>query len=181
MNINNRRNIILIAIIAVNLFADQITKHFARLHLNFGEYIRVIGDLKIFQLTFIENDGAFLSLGSTLPQPLKTWVLVLFPALAIIAGILYLILGKKVSFKQAVCVACIIGGGIGNVWDRAVHQGAVTDFLYFYVNNYIKSGILNVADLSITFGAIFLFIFQYREEKLEKQLKDNDKTVSRNS
>lgn len=167
-----RKNLLLIAIIAVNLAADQITKHFARLYLNLGEYIDVVGSL--FQLTFIENDGAFLGLGSDLPQPLKTYVLVLFPAIAIIAGILYLILGKKVSFRQAVCVACIIGGGIGNVWDRAVHGGAVTDFLHFGIGPSFRTGILNVADLSITFGAILLLIFQYLEERKEKLLKGND-------
>lgn len=177
MNKTVKRNIILIAIVLVNLAADQVTKYYARLHLNWGEYKHIVG--KLFQLTYAENDGAFLSMGSNLPQPFKTYVLVLFPALAIIAGVLYLIFGKKVSFKQAVCVACIVGGGIGNVWDRAVHEGSVTDFLFFYVNNYIKSGILNVADLSITFGAIFLFVFQYREEKQEKELKlkANDRPV----
>lgn len=174
------RNIFLIIIITINLAVDQISKYYARMHLMGRPAKEIVG--RLFQLTYAENDGAFLSLGSNLPQPWKTYILVLFPALAIIAGILYLIFGKKVSFKQAVCVACIIGGGIGNVWDRAVHEGAVTDFLYFEVNRHLRTGVLNIADLSITFGAILLFIFQYREEKKEKLkelklVKDNDGTL----
>ncbi len=169
MNQKIKRNILIISIIAVNLAADQISKYYARLHLTFGDMIDVVGTF--FQLTYAENDGAFLSLGENLPQPWKTVILVLFPTIAIIAGIFYLIFGKKVSFKQAVCVACIIGGGIGNVWDRATHMGKVTDFLYFGIGPNIRTGVLNIADLSITFGAICLLIFQHREEKQNSKLE----------
>jgi len=158
-------NIFLLIVVALNIFADQFTKHLARVYIEGNGIINVVGDF--FILTYAENIGAFLSLGSDLPQPWKTLVLVLFPSIAIIAGILYLIFGKNVSFKQSIAIACIIGGGVGNVYDRATHFGAVTDFLNFGIGN-IRTGILNVADLSITFGAIFLLIFQYIEEKKAK-------------
>ncbi len=177
-----KRNVFLLLIIFVNLSVDQISKHFARLHVQGEGIINVIGDF--FILTYAENSGAFLGMGQNLPQPWKTFVLVLFPSIAIIAGILYLILGKKVSFKQAVCVACIIGGGIGNVYDRAIHNGAVTDFLNFGfggIGSPVRTGILNIADISITFGAVCLFIFQYLEEKKEKELLNSDSTISENS
>ncbi|QEN06284.1 signal peptidase II [Thiospirochaeta perfilievii] len=167
-------NSVLIVVVIFNLAIDQISKYFARIYIQGQGIINVIGDF--FILTYAENSGAFLGLGSNLPQPLKTFVLVLFPLIAIIAGILYLILGKNVSFKQSIAIACIIGGGIGNVYDRAIHLGAVTDFLNFGIGN-IRTGILNIADLSITFGAIFLFIFQYIEEQKLK----NDGTNQKNS
>lgn len=161
MTIKNR-NIILIITVIINIALDQVSKSLARIYIEGKGIINVIGDF--FIMTYAENSGAFLSLGSNLPQPWKTLVLVLFPSLAIIAAILYLILGKHVSFKQSMAIACIIGGGIGNVYDRAMHLGAVTDFLNFGFGN-IRTGILNIADLSITFGAIALFIFQYQDEK----------------
>lgn len=167
-------NIILVIIIVFNFVFDQVSKHYARIYIQGKGIINVIGDF--FIMTYAENSGAFLSLGSNLPQPWKTLVLVLFPALAIIAGVLYLIFGKHVSFRQSVAIACIIGGGIGNVYDRAMHLGAVTDFLNFGFGN-IRTGILNIADLSITFGAIALFIIQYIEEK---ELK-NDGIITENS
>lgn len=175
-----KRNILITTVIIVNLGADQITKFFARVYIQGQGLINVVGDL--FVLVYAENGGAFLGLGSDLPQPLKTFVLVLFPSLAIIIAVLYLVLGKNVSFKQSMAIACIIGGGIGNVYDRAMHLGAVTDFLNFGIGNF-RTGVLNVADLSITFGAIALFIFQYQEDKKAAQLVEelNDGTVAKNS
>lgn len=170
-----KNNLIIISVIIVNLGVDQISKVIARSSLQGKGIINVVGDIMV--LTYAENTGAFLSMGSNLPQPWKTLVLVLFPALAIILATLYLIFGKKVSFRQSICIACIIGGGIGNVFDRAVHSGAVTDFLNFGIGN-IRTGILNIADLSITFGAIVLIIFQYMEEKRDKAIaadSTNDK------
>lgn len=166
-----QNKIIILIIILANIGADQITKYWARIYLAGQGYIEVIG--KFFILTYAENSGAFLSLGSNLDQPLKTIVLVLFPSIVIIVATLYLILGKNISFKQSVAIACIIGGGIGNVYDRATHLGAVTDFLNFGFGSVLRTGILNVADLSITFGAIFLFIFQYQEEK-KKEVEETD-------
>ncbi|OQY39906.1 MAG: signal peptidase II [Spirochaetaceae bacterium 4572_7] len=163
-------NILLISVIFVNLLADQITKYLAVVYIKGQGVIHVIGDF--FIMTYAENNGAFLGLGGNMPQPWRTFFLVLFPSIAIIAGILYLILRKKVSLKQSIAVASIIGGGIGNVYDRAMHQGAVTDFLNFGFGN-IRTGILNIADISITFGAILLFIFQYIEEKHSTTLPED--------
>ncbi len=167
------RNIWLIVIIVINIAADQITKILARIYIQGQGTIKVVGD--IFILYYAENSGAFLSMGNNLPQPWKTLLLTLFPTLAILAGILYLIFGNNISFRQAVCIACVIGGGIGNVWDRAMHHGAVTDFLNFGIGN-IRTGVLNVADLSITFGAILLLIFQSQEDK-----KRNESILDTNS
>lgn len=174
MTKNIKNNLILVLIIILNLAADQVSKYYARIYIQGQGLINVIGDF--FIMTYAENSGAFLSLGSNLPQPWKTLVLVLFPTLAIFAGILYLIFGKHVTFKQSIAIACIIGGGLGNIYDRAMHLGAVTDFLNFGFGN-IRTGILNIADLSITFGAIALFIIQYIEEKEIK----NDRTIKTDS
>lgn len=175
-----KRNIFILLVIFVNLAADQITKHFARIYVQGQGMIKVVGNF--FVLVYAENDGAFLGLGSNLPQPWKTYVLVLFPTLAIIVAILYMVFGKHVSFRQLMAISCIIGGGIGNVYDRAVHLGAVTDFLLFGIGN-VRTGILNVADLSITFGAIALFIFQYQEDKKTAELREalNDGIIEENS
>ncbi|MGL1892036.1 MAG: signal peptidase II [Spirochaetaceae bacterium] len=175
-----KRNIILSLVIIINLAADQITKILARIFIQGQGMINVIGDF--FILVYAENDGAFLSMFSDLGQPWKTIVLVFFPTVAIVVAILYLIFGKNVSFNQSVAIACIIGGGIGNVYDRIVHLGAVTDFLLFGIGP-LRTGVLNVADLSITFGAITLFVFQYKEDKKAAELRKelDDRTVRENS
>lgn len=157
-----QNNIWIILVIVVNFGLDQVTKIWARAELMGKGIINVVGD--IFILVYAENQGAFLSLGTNLPQPWKTLLLILFPLIAIILATLYLIFGKHVSFRQSIAIACIIGGGVGNIYDRIVFNGSVTDFLNFGLGN-IRTGVLNVADLSVTFGAIVLFIFQYLEEK----------------
>jgi signal peptidase II len=64
---------------------------------------------------------------------------------------------NKAETKQiAIGLGLIIGGAIGNVIDRLVH-GAVVDFLDFHLNNYHWPA-FNVADSSITIGAIILIL-----------------------
>jgi signal peptidase II len=53
----------------------------------------------------------------------------------------------------------IISGGIGNLVDRLLNKFSVIDFLNFGIGS-LRTGILNVADLSITFGAIALVIYE---------------------
>jgi signal peptidase II len=65
---------------------------------------------------------------------------------------------------QMVCISTIIGGGISNIFDRILFGGYVTDFMNFGIGS-LRTGILNFADMSITFGAIVLIIVQYVKEK----------------
>lgn len=64
------------------------------------------------------------------------------------------------------------------MYDRIFNNGLVVDFMNFGIGN-IRTGILNVADLSITFGAILLFIstlIQERKEKLAAARADESST-----
>jgi signal peptidase II len=51
----------------------------------------------------------------------------------------------------------VIGGGIGNVFDRIVY-GSVTDFLHINFG-FFQTGIFNLADLSIMTG-VFIILLQ---------------------
>jgi signal peptidase II len=51
-------------------------------------------------------------------------------------------------------LSLILGGAMGNLWDRMV-SGRVVDFLDFYVGNYHWPA-FNVADTAIVIGAILL-------------------------
>jgi signal peptidase II len=53
---------------------------------------------------------------------------------------------------------------LGNLIDRIVYKGIVIDFLNFGIGN-LRTGILNIADMAITFGIILLlyaFLIQKR-------------------
>jgi len=67
------RIIFILIIISLNIGCDQASKQTARANINFNEKINVISD--IFYLTKVENTGAMLSIGSKLPDYLRTILL----------------------------------------------------------------------------------------------------------
>ncbi|MBN2739092.1 MAG: signal peptidase II [Spirochaetales bacterium] len=167
--------LLIIIVIALNLGADQFTKQLARDNLKTHEYVEVVGQL--FVLTLAENDGAFLSLGSGFPEFIKLALLYVLPIIAVIGMIIFIFLNKKLTIGQVIALATVIGGGIGNLLDRLFRGGWVTDFMNFgfgSVRAGLRTGILNVADLSLTFGVIALLIItSMHEKKLEHEKKQN--------
>lgn len=149
-----RNYLLIILVIAFSIGLDQSTKILAREHLKYAGTVRIVGD--VFVLVYAENDGAFLGMGSNIPQPYKTVVLTIFPVLLTLVALGYLILDKKLTLWEMICIASIIGGGISNLYDRMLHQGTVTDFMNFGIGHWLRTGILNTADLSITLGAVAL-------------------------
>jgi signal peptidase II len=60
-------------------------------------------------------------------------------------------------------ISFIIGGGIGNIFDRIVH-GSVTDFLHIDMGIF-KTGIFNLADVSIMFGTACILVYNLTKRK----------------
>jgi len=165
MDLKNKNNIFLIAliIIAINIIFDQVTKEYARNNYKGQGTIQVVDN--IFVIHYTENDGAFLSLGSDLTEPFKTIVLTLIPAIFLTAfTVVILFFNHELHLFQVVCISTIIGGGASNILDRIIYSGYVTDFMNFGISS-LRTGILNFADMSITFGAILLVVAQYLKEK----------------
>ena len=63
----------------------------------------------------IENSGAFLSLGESLPLPIKLILLVIVPSLLLAWATIFVLTRQNLSTKTFVGIAFIIGGGIGNL------------------------------------------------------------------
>ncbi len=82
----------------------------------------------------------------------SAWVLTAV-ALAVVAG-LVIWLRKAETPLVALAIGLIIGGALGNVFDRVYH-GAVVDFLDFHLAGYHWPA-FNVADSGITVGAVIL-------------------------
>ncbi|MDD5066339.1 MAG: signal peptidase II [bacterium] len=154
--------LVVLFIVMLNIGCDQGTKDLARKRIRHQGTINVVGSLVI--LRYAENDGAFLSIGSRMPQPYKTILLVIFPIMIVIGSLLYISLNRGLSLLQTACLSSIIGGGISNIFDRILYNGMVTDFLNFGIGP-VRTGILNCADLSITLGAVLLVILQYWKER----------------
>ncbi len=143
----------IILIIAINIIIDQISKVWVRSSFSYGEIKRIVGDTFIMQ--YVENKGAFLGLGSDMNDTLRIILLLILPTLVLGYLIYYLITNKALDKLSLFAFCCIAGGGISNVFDRIV-RNQVTDYFYIYFNDTIKTGIFNIADMSVTFGMLIL-------------------------
>jgi len=156
----NRKNEVAIALstAAVNILLDRGTKAAAETFLKGRDAIRFLSDSIV--LVYTENTGAFLSLGASWPSWVKLAVLFYFPLLVCALAFLYCCAIEKDKARIALLVT-VVSGGAGNLIDRIARNFSVVDFMNFGIGS-LRTGVLNVADLSITFGAIGLLIYESR-------------------
>ena len=155
-----KRNILITIIVLLAIAFDQISKVWVRY--NFESYIEtsIVGD--IFTLIKVENTGAFLGMGSELPETLRVLLLIVVPVIVLVGITVYTYLEKSLDKTSIIGFSLIIGGGIGNIFDRIVY-GSVTDFLYLNFE-FFKTGIFNIADLSVTIGMILILISSFKKK-----------------
>jgi signal peptidase II len=130
---------------------DRVTKHLATERLADAERQSFLGD--VFRLEYAENTGAFLSLGSTLPDWLRTGLLTYGVGLGLMVVALVAV-KKRWSGVLLAGAALIWAGGVSNLVDRAF-RGSVVDFLNLGVGS-LRTGIFNVADIAILAGAVLI-------------------------
>jgi len=155
------RIILTIVILLCNIFLDRITKLFATDFLEGKETISLFYNTIV--LKYVENTGAFLSIGSNWPNSLKYIVLILIPICVCLYG-LYFCAFKLEDKKLIIILVSIVGGGLGNLIDRLLYNFHVVDFINFGIGS-LRTGILNVADMSVTFGVLFLALYTLKEKK----------------
>ena len=156
---NLSRNVGIVLLIIINITIDQISKVIVRSNIRLrtdidrGERINVIGDE--FIMMNVENTGAFLGMGSDMSDTFRIIFLLILPTLVLAYLIYYIIVNKTLDKLSTIALSCIAGGGIANVFDR-IAFGKVTDFFYIDLGGVFKTGIFNVADMSVTFGMLVL-------------------------
>src|SRR6478752_4521352 len=149
------RIILILLVITANIGCDQFSKKMVKRSILPYETIHVLNDH--LTLTRVENSGAFLSAGDSMSKASKQIFLTLIPIVTMILGLVYLFL-KPVSGNLLIGLCFVIGGGVGNLFDRILY-GSVTDFLYLKFGIF-QTGIFNMADVSIMAGmAIVLLQF----------------------
>jgi len=99
------------------------------------------------------------------------WQTLFFAAIAVVASFVIAVLILKNKDKKLFCgaLALILGGALGNLYDRLVY-GQVVDFLDFHAAGWHWPA-FNVADSAITVGAAILILesFMQRKEAREKR------------
>ena len=151
----------LIAIVSV--VCDQATKAIAKQYLAPGALISFAGDA--FRLQYAENSGAFLSLGASLPDPWRHLVFTVLVGFFLLGLGIYLLFTQSLPSTALVCLTLVFAGGISNLIDRVAYDGRVIDFLNVGIGP-LRTGIFNIADMAITFGALFLAIDSYRHKQV---------------
>jgi signal peptidase II len=156
-----KRWIIILLIIASVISADQITKELARAYLADSPTKSYVGNL--FLLHYAENDGAFLSMGSNWPAPLRMILLTIIPVVFLFILLFVVLFSREMDIWTTIAFALILGGGLSNMWDRMVNNGFVVDFMNMGIGN-LRTGIFNVADMAITtaFFMIVIHMIYYR-------------------
>lgn len=147
-----RRFHFLIALSIVLL--DRVTKWSVSKNISLHDGIQVIPGF--FRLTHVENRGAAFGLFADSPAQWKIAMLVLFSVVALIVVLALLWRNSHAMTSTGIGLALILGGAVGNLWDRLL-TGRVVDFLLFYVGQY-QWPAFNVADSAIVCGAGLLVI-----------------------
>lgn len=150
-------------VIFSNVGCDQITKEKVRSEISNDETIQVIQDN--FILTKVENTGAAMGLGQNLSPTLKILILQILPLLVLVLLFVYIIRERNIAKINLIAFSFIIGGGIGNIYDRILYN-SVTDFMYLEWGN-LHTGIFNMADVSVVIGTLLIFLNLGIEEILK--------------
>ena len=153
---------LMIVIAALVVLLDRVTKLWIVAHIQPGHAIVIIP--RVFRLTHVLNTGAAFSMfeGST-SQTLVRNVLIGFSIVAVVV-VLALIwkMGRSITLTS-VALALILGGAIGNLYDR-VRFSYVVDFLEVHIVHYHWPD-FNVADSAIVVGACLLLLEMLRPQR----------------
>ncbi|MCG2581431.1 MAG: signal peptidase II [Marinobacter sp.] len=136
---------------------DLGTKAMATAMLTYGNPVPVIPS---FNLTLLHNTGAAFSFLAG-ADGWQRWFFVVLAIGVSVALVVWLRSLKHYETWLAVAIALILGGALGNVYDRIVH-GYVVDFLHFYWQDWHFPA-FNLADTAITIGAGMMILDMFRK------------------
>lgn len=165
----SKRSIYILLVIVFTIAIDQVSKVLVRAYiepqtdLQRGDRISLIGDA--FIMMNVENTGAFLGMGSDLNPTLRLIFLLILPILVLGFVLRYVVKDQSLDNLSLFAFSSIIGGGIANVFDRIAY-GSVTDFFFIDLGGVFKTGIFNMADLSVTTGMIILVLISFKKKKV---------------
>lgn len=129
---------------------DQVTKYLATHSLDYGMPVAL---LPVFDLTLLHNTGAAFSFLAS-AGGWQRWFFALVAAGVSIYLVHWLRKTSPGQRWQAIALALILGGAIGNLIDRML-LGYVVDFISLHWRDYYYPA-FNIADAAITVGAVML-------------------------
>ncbi|MDH4561484.1 MULTISPECIES: signal peptidase II [unclassified Pseudomonas] len=140
---------------------DQATKWFFESELNLYQQIVVIPDY--FSWTLAYNTGAAFSFLADS----SGWQRWLFALIALVVSGVLVVWLKRLKPEEtwlAIALALVLGGALGNLYDRVV-LGHVVDFILVHWQNRWYFPAFNLADSAITVGAVMLALDMFKAKK----------------
>lgn len=128
------------------MLSDQFTKVLIIKNILDDQFIRVNS---YFYLVHFKNQGAAFSFLSDAGGWQRYFLSIVASIVSIV--IIFMIKKHKDEFYTALGLSLILGGALGNLYDR-LFLGYVTDFLYFHFQDYYWPA-FNISDTAITIGA----------------------------
>ncbi|MCK7552061.1 signal peptidase II [Marinobacter goseongensis] len=123
-------------------------------------YASPVAVMPSFNLTLLHNTGAAFSFLAG-AAGWQRWFFVVLAIGVSVALVIWLKSLKRNETWTAIAIVLILGGALGNVYDRVVH-GYVVDFLHFYWNDWHFPA-FNLADTAITIGAGMMILDMFRK------------------
>ena len=149
----NKNFLINFFLISLIFLLDRISKIYV-INLNQKLLGSEIFSSNYLNISLIWNEGIAFGLFS-FSQTILYDILTLFISLVIIIILIMLI---KSNDLRKYALLMILGGAIGNLYDRVFYK-AVPDFIDVHVNNF-HWFIFNVADIFISIGVIFMILIE---------------------
>ncbi|UST89496.1 signal peptidase II [Pseudomonas siliginis] len=150
------------------LVIDQASKFYFEARLEMFQQIVIIPDL--FSWTLAYNTGAAFSFLADS----SGWQRWLFALIAIVVSAVLVVWLKRLGRNEtwlAVALALVLGGALGNLYDR-IALGHVIDFILVHWQNRWYFPAFNIADSAITVGAIMLALDMFKSKKTEEAAHD---------
>ena len=170
MMTSGSRLLLLSGLLVSSVGCDQATKAIANATIADGPSLSYFGDT--VRLTYAENAGGFLSVGSDLPPEIRSWVFGLAPAIVVVALLVPLVRVHTLGRVEVIALGLIVSGAVGNLIDRLA-LGVVRDFMNVGIGP-VRTGIFNVADLAVTTGvAIFCYLLTTAKPGPEEDGQDD--------
>jgi signal peptidase II len=137
---------------ALVVIIDQVSKHLATALLKGGPSIEV---LPVVNLTWAQNFGAAFSIFAN-AGGWQRWVFIILTTFVSMVLVVWIKRLKGHETWLAIALALVLGGALGNLYDR-IFLGYVVDFVsVHYQRHYFP--VFNLADSAITIGAVMLII-----------------------
>ena len=154
-----RAILVFLLVLIATFFIDQSIKIWAMESVNGVEYMTIMKGACI-DLILQYNPGVAFSMLEFLGDNLK------FVQLFLIVGIIFYVFYEGYLEKYTIAIGLIVGGALGNLYDRFIHEGVV-DYVAWHCG--FNFAVFNYADVMINLGVAIILLMTYLEYRQSKK------------